>query len=119
MKHYIFKIGYKTFKVKIAFGRYPTNNHLHMWLEEIENGKLFTNITANICTQCFFHLNEDEIIVKTYNCKENADQWLIDNNIATHTGVYMEQNMIKMPIMKLTSEFLEENKAAIAAATLK
>lgn len=116
MKQYIFKFDRKSYKLKITFGRYPKGNHLYMGLEEIKNGELFADITVYISPLGFRTLEEDEIIVKTYDYLENLDLWLIHNKIAVHTGTYLRQNYIEVPVMKLTPEFMEENKAAIASA---
>lgn len=119
MKQYIFNIGNKAINLHIIVLRNILNGRLILQLQEIETEELFDEITSDISLIGFRSLNYDEIIVKTYEWLANLDQWLVENKVATHTGEHLTKNDINVPVMKLTPEFLEENKAAITAPSME
>lgn len=119
MKQYIFNFDTGELKLNIVVQPNPSNGHLLLGLQHVESEELFDEITAEISPLGFQGLNSDEIIIKAYGHQGNLHQWLVDNNIATCTGEYITKRCDKIPLMKLTPEFIEENKNAIAAASME
>ena len=99
-------------KVKVQFNKYLNNDRVEIDLildDDKYRGEPYCAATINVPEE---HLEEDEVVIKTYSENEGVLEFLIENKIIhkPHRTVEVSQFFKKAPVCKFIPQQINKNQ---------